>query len=101
MWTVSQCFSVPYVCLRTPQQSSSLPHIKPIVTDDPGSKPDQRFTRRRDKFTFGKLSKNLGLRVKRIPSWYNILVQWKGADFEVVVVRFMTVFVERRDSACS
>jgi hypothetical protein len=30
-----------------------------VVTDDPGSKPDQRYARRRDrqKITFGKLSK--------------------------------------------
>jgi len=42
------------------------------------------------KFTFGKLSINLGLPVKRIPSWYNILVCWEGTDFKVVV-KFMTV----------
>jgi hypothetical protein len=33
---------------------------------------------------------------------YNILLHWSGADFEVVVVvKFMTVFVTRRDAACS
>jgi hypothetical protein len=36
---------------------------------------------------------------------YNIVVQWEGADRKVVVVvvvvKFMTVFVKRRDSACS
>jgi hypothetical protein len=33
------------------------------------------------KITFGKLNINLGFRAKRIPSWYNILVHWEGADF--------------------
>ena len=32
----------------------------------------------------------------RLPIVYNILVQWKGADFEVVV-KFMVVFVTRRE----
>ena len=53
------------------------------------------------KFTFGKLSINVGLGAKRIASWYNILVHWEVADFEVVVVMFMTVYVARRNSACS
>jgi len=72
----------------------SVEHL--VVTDDPDSKPDQRYARRRDRqITFGKLSINLGLRAARIPSWYNLLVHWEGADFEVVVVKFMTV--ARRD----
>ena len=32
----------------------------------------------------------------KLPIVYNILVQWKGADFEVVV-KFMVVFVTRRE----
>jgi len=32
---------------------------------------------------------------------YNILVHWEGADFKIVFVKFMRVFVTRRDSACS
>jgi hypothetical protein len=50
---------------------------------------------------FKGLSKNFGLGAKRIQSLYNILVHWKGADFKVVVVKFMIVFVTQRDSACS
>jgi hypothetical protein len=78
----------------------SVEHV--VVTDDPGSKPDQRYARRRERqITFGKSSINLGLRAERIPSWYDILVHCEGADFEVVVVKFVTVFVARRDSAYS
>jgi hypothetical protein len=51
--------------------------------------------------TFGKMSVNLESRAKRTPSWYNILVHLKGADFKFDVVKFMTVFVTRRDSVCS
>ena len=55
------------------------------VINDPGSKPDHRNARRRDRqITFGKLSINLGLRAIRIPSWYNILVHRDGADCKVV-----------------
>jgi len=44
-----------------------------IVTDDPGSKQDQRYSWQRDRqITFGKLSKNSGLQAKIIPSWYTI-----------------------------
>jgi len=52
------------------------------------------------KITFGKLSINLGRQAKRIRSWYNILVYWEEADFKVVV-KFVTVFVTRRDSTSS
>jgi len=41
------------------------------------------------KITFGKVSINLGLRAKTIPSWYNILVHLEGADLKVVD-KFMT-----------
>jgi hypothetical protein len=52
---------------------------KDVVTDDPGSKPGQRYARRRDRqITFGKLNINLGLRAKSIPIWYKILVHWEG-----------------------
>jgi hypothetical protein len=33
--------------------------------------------------------------------WYHILVHWEGAELEHVFVKFMTVFVVRRDAACS
>ena len=43
------------------------------------------------KITFGELRKNIGVRAKRIPSWYNILVHWEGADRKVVVVVVVVV----------
>jgi hypothetical protein len=46
------------------------------------------------KYKFRTLSRNNSSR-------YSILAHWEGADFEVVVVKFMTVFVARRDSAYS
>jgi len=68
----------------------SIEHM--VVTDDAGSKPGERYARRRDRqIRFGKLSIYLGLRAKRIPSWYSVLVRvhWEGADSEVVVVKFV------------
>jgi hypothetical protein len=64
----------------------SVEHM--VVTGDTGSKPDERDARRRDRqITFGKLSIYLGLKAKRIPSWYSVLVRvhWEDADSEVVV----------------
>jgi hypothetical protein len=59
------------------------------VTDDPGSKPDQRYARRRDRQNYiRKIKYTFRLRTIRIPVCvlYNILVQWEGADSKVVVV---------------
>jgi hypothetical protein len=53
-----------------------FPQMHDTVTDDPGSKPDQRYARRRErqKITFGKLGLNLGFRAIRIP----VCVQYIG-----------------------
>jgi len=44
------------------------------------------------KITFGKLSINLGLRAKIIPSWYNTLVHWEGADFILFLLKVYDTF---------
>jgi hypothetical protein len=51
------------------------------------------FWEERHKITFGKLSKNLGLRAKSIPSCYNILVHWEGADCKVVNKKSKMVYM--------
>ena len=89
-----------------PAQATPLEYFMCAVSDNPGSKPDQKYARWRDKQNLhsGELStyifstssnKNSSLRTKY---WCNV------ADCKVavvVVVKFMTVFVARRDSAYS
>ena len=73
-----------------------------IVTDDPSSKPDQNMLGgETGKITFGRINYNLRLGVKKFCFVYNILVQCAGADCRVIGVTFMTVFIVRRDAACS
>jgi len=52
------------------------------------------------KITFGRINYNLGLGAKEFCFVYNILVQCVGADFRVIGIKFMTVFIMRRDAAC-
>jgi len=60
------------------------------VTDDPSSKPDQRYAGHRDRQNYirEKYVKILYFRAIRNPV---CVKHWEGADFEVVV-EFMTVF---------
>jgi len=59
------------------------------------------FGGEKDKITFGRIKYVYKLRTSRNKSTvkYNILVHWKGADSEVVFVKFMTVFFSQRDAA--
>ena len=55
------------------------------------------------KITFGRIKNKLRTSSNMNSSlctvyWY---IQWEGATFKVVVVRFMIVFVTRRDSTSS
>jgi len=52
------------------------------------------------KITFGRIKYNLGLGAKEFRFVCNILVQCESADFKVVGIKFMTVFIVRRDAAC-
>ena len=71
------------------------------VTDDPGSKPDQKYARRRDRQNYvGKNKVKYRTSSKRISLAYNILVHREGVDFEVTGIKFMTVFITLRDEAC-
>ena len=73
-----------------------------VFTDDPGSNPDQKYAWRRERqITFGRTKQNLGLRAKEIRFVYDILVHCEGVDFKVTGTKFMTVFVMRKDVACS
>jgi hypothetical protein len=49
-----------------------------FVTDDPGSKPDQKQA----KITFEKLSRNLGLRAIRIPSCVQYMGTLRGCGLQ-------------------
>jgi len=51
------------------------------------------------KITFGRINYNLGLWAKEFLFVYNILVQCAGADFKVIGIKFMAVFIMRRDAA--
>ena len=64
------------------------------VTDDPGSKPDQKYARRRDRQNF------MGRTSKRNSLVCDILVYCEGVDFKVTGIKFMIVFIRRRDAAC-
>jgi len=75
------------------------------VTDDPGSKPDQGYARRRDRQNY---IRKIKYKVKTLKTKNSKLVQYIctlgrcGLQVVVVVVvEFMTVFVTRRDSAYS
>jgi hypothetical protein len=53
------------------------------------------------KITFGKIKYNLGLGAKEFHFVCNILVQCAGGGaFKVIGIKFMTVFIVRRDAAC-
>jgi len=47
----------------------------------------------KNKVKFGNSSKIISL-------VYNILVHCEGVDFKVTGIKFMTVFITRRDAAC-
>ena len=71
------------------------------VTIDPGSKPDQKYARRRERQKIsGKNKVKLRASSKRILLcaiyWYIVRV-W---IFKVTGIKFMTVFITRRDAAC-
>ena len=71
-----------------------------VVTDDPGSKPDQKHARRRDRQNYIRKNEvQLGLGAKDFRFVYNILVQCVGADFKVIGIKFMAAFIMRRDAA--
>ena len=72
-----------------------------IVTDDPGLNPDQKYARRRDRQNYIQKD-NLQFRTwnKRIPLYVQYIGTCVGADFKVIG-KFMTVFIVRRDAACS
>ena len=53
-----------------------------------------------DKITFWRIKYNLGLGATEFRFLYNILVQCAGAHFKVIGIRFMTMFIRRRDAAC-
>ena len=65
-----------------------------VVTDDPGSKPDQKYARRRDRQNYmGRISNRNSLVC-------NILFHCEGVDFKVTGIKFMIVFIRRKDAAC-
>jgi hypothetical protein len=58
------------------------PDQRYVVTGGPGwNLIRDMFGGETGKSTFGKLSKNVGLRTKSIPYWYNIVVHFEIADF--------------------
>ena len=52
------------------------------------------------KVTFERIKDALGIPATEFRSVYNILVQCAGAHFKVIGIRFMTLFIRRRDAAC-
>ena len=81
-----------YVCMYACMYVCACMYIC-VVTDDPGSKPDQKYARRRDsKITFGIIRNKLGLKVKEFCFVYNILVLRAVADFKVIGIEFVTVY---------
>jgi hypothetical protein len=52
------------------------------------------------KITFGRINYNLGLGAKEFRFVYIILVQCVGTDFKVIGIKFMILFIVRRDAAC-
>jgi len=71
-----------------------------VVTDDPGSKPDQKCGQRRQAKIDEKNKVKLRTSSKRISFVCNILVCCERVDFKVTYIKFMTVFIMRRDAAC-
>lgn len=67
-----------------------------IVTYEPDSKPDQKYSRR-GQANLHSEEKGINLRFEQqvFHFVYKIMVRWECADFEVVVVKFMTVFLEQ------
>jgi len=59
---------------------------KVAVTIGPGSKPDQKYDRRRDRQKY--VRKNFAC------------VHCERVNFKVTGINFMTVFITRRDAAC-
>ena len=53
------------------------------------------------KITFERMKYNLGLGKKQFRFVYNILVQCAGVDCKVIGMKFVAVFIMRRDAACS
>jgi len=70
------------------------------VTDDPGSKPDQKCSAKRQAKLHGKNKVNFRTSSKRISLVCNILVHCEGVDFKVTGIKFMIVFIRRKDAAC-
>jgi hypothetical protein len=52
------------------------------------------------KITFGRIKYNFGLGAKEFRFVYNILVQSAVADFKIIGIKLMTVFIMLRDAAC-
>jgi len=71
-----------------------------VVTDDPGSKPAQKYARRRQAELRGKNKVRFRTSSKRISLVYSILVHCEGVDCKVTGIKFMAVFIMRRDAAC-
>ena len=72
-----------------------------VVNDDLGSKPNQKYARRRDRQNIREKNKvKFGNSSKRISLVYNTLVHCEAVDFKVTGMKFMTVFITRRDAAC-
>ena len=62
------------------------------VTYDPGSKPDQKYARPKDRQNYvGKNKVKFRTSSKRISLVYNILVHCEGVDFEVTGIHFGSV----------
>jgi hypothetical protein len=79
-------FVTQYGCI-----SNTAAGIKCVVTDDPGSNPDQKMLgRETGKTTY------LGLRVNEFRFVYSILLRCAGVDCEIIAVGFMTAFLRRR-----
>ena len=55
----------------------------------------------RGKITLGRIKNQLGLGVKEFFFLYDILVQCAGADFKIIGIEFMTVFIMQSEGACS
>ena len=76
---------------------------KDVVTNDPSSKPDQRYARRRERqitSTFGKLSINLGLRAKKNSKLVQNIGKLGGCRLRGCCCKDY-VSVARRNSVCS
>ena len=71
-------------------------NLHKTVTDDPGSKPDQKYARRSDKQNYiGKNKLKFRTSSKRISLVCNILVHCEGVDFKGTGINYFHFSVQK------